>query len=96
MYNAMRNTAHLGAPLFSVLYGQMLTLKLVFVTLAVLLGGHNRMIYLPRLESAVTGDIAAFRRAQRGFNRLLAVEALAMVAVLMLAAVLGHTSPLSS
>ncbi|MGF6853632.1 hypothetical protein [Paraburkholderia sp. CI3] len=58
IYNAMRNTAHRGAPLFSVLYGQMLTLKLAFVTLA--------------------------------------VGALAMVAVLMLAAVLGHTSPLSS
>jgi putative copper resistance protein D len=96
IHNATQNTAHLGGPLLSVLYGQILTLKLVFVTLAVLLGGYNRMIHLPRLELAVTGDGAAFRHAQRGFDRLLAVEALAMIAVLMLAAVLGHTSPLSS
>ncbi|WP_166656261.1 CopD family protein [Paraburkholderia sp. BL10I2N1] len=95
VYNAMQDTAHLAAPLLSVQYGRILTLKLVFVTLAVLLGGYNRMIYLPRLESAVTGGGAAFRHAQRGFDRLLAVEALAMVAVLMVAAVLGHKSPLS-
>jgi putative copper resistance protein D len=83
--------AHLGAPLLSALYGQMLALKLVFVTLAVLLGGSNRLIYLPRLESATNGDGAVLPHAQRGFDRLLAVEALAMVAVLVVAAVLGHT-----
>ncbi|SOE82388.1 hypothetical protein SAMN05446927_5718 [Caballeronia arationis] len=53
------------------------------------------MIYLPRLESAMTGDGAVLLHPQRRFERLLAVEALAMVAVLMVAAVLGHTSPLS-
>jgi putative copper resistance protein D len=95
LYNATQNMAHLGAPLLSVLYGQILALKLAFVTLAVLLGGSNRMIYLPRLESAMTGDSAVLLHAQRGFDRLLAVEALAMVAVLMVAAVLGHTSPVS-
>jgi putative copper resistance protein D len=95
LYNATQDMAHLGAPLLSVLYGQMLALKLVFVTLAVLLGGSNRAIYLPRLESAMTGDGAVLLRTQRGFDRLLAVEALAMVAVLIVAAVLGHTSPVS-
>ncbi|SAL80001.1 CopD family protein [Caballeronia telluris] len=94
LYNATQNMAHLGAPLLSVLYRQMLALKLAFVTLAVMLGGYNRMIYLPRLESAMTGDGAVLLHAQRGFDRLLAVEALAMVAVLMVAAVLAHTSPL--
>jgi putative copper resistance protein D len=63
------------------------------VTLAVVLGGSNRLIYLPRLESAMTGDGAVLLHAQRGFGRLPAVEALAMIAVLMAAAVLGHTSP---
>ena len=71
----------------------MLALKLAFVTLAVVLGGSNRLIYLPRLESAMTGDGAVLLHAQRGFDRLLAGNALAMVAVLMVAAVLGHTSP---
>jgi putative copper resistance protein D len=40
LLNATQNMAHLGAPLRSVLYGQMLALKLAFVTLAVMLGGY--------------------------------------------------------
>ena len=56
LYNATQDMAHLGAPSLSVLYGKMLALTLAFVTLAVLLGGFNRLIYSPRLESAVIGD----------------------------------------
>ncbi|MGA7779979.1 MAG: CopD family protein [Paraburkholderia sp.] len=93
IYNATQDTAHLAAPLLSVLYGRILALKLVFVTLAVLLGGYNRMVYLPRLQvSAIEGG-AAYSDAQRCFNRLLTIEAVAMVAVLAVAGVLGHTSP---
>jgi len=93
IYNATQNTAPVSAPLLSVLYGRVLTLKLVFVTLAVLLGGYNRMIYLPRLHTTAVGGGAAYRDAQRGFDRLLAVEAVAMLTVLAVAGVLGHTSP---
>jgi copper resistance protein D len=93
IYNATEDTAHLSAPLLSVLYGRMLTFKLVFVTLAVLLGGCNRMVYLPRLQHSVAGNDAAYREAQSHFDRLLAVEAVVMVAVLAVAGVLGHTSP---
>lgn len=92
IYNATQDTAHLSAPLLSVLYGRVLTVKLVFVTLAVLLGGYNRMIHLPHLQAAAQDD-DAYRDAQRGFDRLLAVEAIAMLAVLIAAGVLGHTSP---
>jgi copper resistance protein D len=93
IYNATQDTAHLTAPLLGVLYGRVLTLKLAFVTLAVLLGGYNRMIYLPRLQHTVADSGPAYRDAQRSFDRLLAVEAVAMVAVLAVAGVLGHTSP---
>jgi copper resistance protein D len=93
IYNATEDTAHLSAPLLSVLYGRMLTLKLVFVTLAVLLGGCNRMVYLPRLQHAAADNDTAYREAQRRFDRLLAIEAIVMVAVLAVAGVLGHTSP---
>lgn len=93
IYNAAQDMAHLKTPLLSALYGQVLILKLVFVTLAVLLGGCNRMIYLPRLQRASTNPNAAYRDAQRKFDRLLAVEAIVMVAVLIAAGVLGHTSP---
>jgi hypothetical protein len=51
IYNVTQDTAHLTAPLLSVLYGRVLSLKLVFVTLAVLLGGYNRMIHLPHLAN---------------------------------------------
>ncbi|MFM0209547.1 CopD family protein [Paraburkholderia sediminicola] len=93
LYNVTQDTAHLTAPLLSVLYGRVLTLKLVFVTLAVLLGGYNRMIYLPHLRTTAEDGGAAYRDAQRGIDRLLAVEAVVMLAVLAVAGVLGHTSP---
>ncbi len=93
IYNATQDTAHLRAPLLSVLYGRVLTLKLVFVTLAVLLGGYNRMVYLPRLQAMAAEGGAAYRDAQRRFDRLLTIEAIAMVTVLAAAGVLGHTSP---
>lgn len=93
IYNATQDTAHLAAPLLTVLYGRMLTLKLAFVTLAVLLGGYNRMVYLPRLQLTAADGGVAYSDAQRRFNQLLAIEAVTMVAVLAVAGVLGHTSP---
>jgi putative copper resistance protein D len=51
------------------------------------------MIYLPRLQHAAASGGPAYRDAQRSFDCLLAVEAVAMVAVLAVAGVLGHTSP---
>ncbi|MEW6344110.1 MAG: CopD family protein [Pseudomonadota bacterium] len=93
IYNATQDTAQLTAPLLSVLYGRVLTLKLVFVTLAVLLGGYNRMIYLPRLQHTAADGGEAYRVAQRSFDRLLVVEAIVMLAVLSIAGVLGHMSP---
>jgi putative copper resistance protein D len=93
IYNATQDTAHLSAPLLSVLYGRVLTLKLMFVTLVVLLGGYNRMIYLPRLQTTAVSGGPAYRAAQHVFDRLLAIEAIAMPAVLAVAGVLGHASP---
>jgi copper resistance protein D len=93
IYNATQDTAHLTTPLLDMLYGRVLTLKLIVVTVAVLLGAYNRMIYLPRLQHSVAGGGQAHRNAQCSFDRLLAVEAVAMLAILIVAGVLGHTSP---
>ncbi|MCX4146276.1 CopD family protein [Paraburkholderia madseniana] len=93
IYNATQDTAHLAAPLLSVQYGRVLTLKLVLVTLVVLLGGTNRMLILPQLQAASTSSDPLFHIAQRRFGRLLILEAVAMLAVLATAAMLGHTSP---
>ncbi|WP_181969691.1 copper resistance D family protein [Paraburkholderia sp. DHOC27] len=93
IYNAAQDTAHLSGPLLDAWYGRVLTVKLVFVALAVLLGGYNRMIHLPRLHATAIEGGDAYRDAQRRFDRLLSVEAIAMIAVLIAAAVLGHTAP---
>jgi putative copper resistance protein D len=93
IYNVTQDTAHLAAPLLSVFYGRLLTLKLALVAVAVLLGGINRMGCLPRLQAGTIDGSATLHRMQRAFDRLLAIEAIAMLAVLIVAAVLGHTSP---
>jgi putative copper resistance protein D len=93
IYNAAEDTAPLNPPLLGGLYGRVLTLKLVFVTLAVLLGGYNRMIHLPHLQAGATDGGTAVRDTQYRFERLLVIEAVTMLAALTVAAVLGHTSP---
>ena len=87
------NIAPLTASLFAAPYGRVLILKLAFVTLAVILGGCNRMIYLPRMNAAAAKDDAAFRCARQVFERTITIEAFVLAAVLLLASVLGHTSP---
>jgi putative copper resistance protein D len=90
IYNAAEDTAHATAPLLALPYGRILALKLVLVSLVVLLGGYNRMGTLPRLQSGAGG------KARQVFDRLVVIEAIAMLAVLAVAAVLGHTSPSGS
>jgi copper resistance protein D len=93
IFNATRDTAHLTAPWLDTQYGRVLTLKLVFVALAILLGGFNRMTYLPRLLAGAENRSSASAHAKRGFDRLVSFEAATMTAVLVIAALLGHTSP---
>ncbi|PLZ02207.1 hypothetical protein CY652_12645 [Burkholderia sp. WAC0059] len=95
IYNAIQDTAHTVGPLLGEAYGRVLAAKLVLVCATVLLGGANRMVFLPRMQvAAASGDAALAQvQAQRRFGQLLAVEALAMLGVLIVAAVLGHTSP---
>lgn len=97
IYNATRDTAAATVPLLSTPYGKILVVKLVVVAFAVMLGGWNRMSYLPqmRVRLDATDSDPARARAVRHFDRLLAIEAVAMVAILILAGVLGHTSPTS-
>ncbi|WP_233864366.1 copper resistance D family protein [Paraburkholderia adhaesiva] len=92
-YNAMQDTAHASAPLFGTAWGRLLAAKLACVALATALGGWNRMVVLPDLHARAERRDPAYPAAQRRFDSLLAVEALAMLAILVLAAVLGHTSP---
>lgn len=68
-------------------WGHVLTLKLALVLLAVVLGGLNRTSALPRLRrSAATVDAHTFRS-------VLHLEALVMIAIFVVASVLGLTPP---
>jgi putative copper resistance protein D len=93
IFNATKDTAYITVPWFDTQYGRVLTLKLVFVALAILLGGLNRIIYLPRLLADAEHGPTAPAHARRGFDRLVSLEAATMMAVLVIAAILGHTSP---
>jgi copper resistance protein D len=68
-------------------WGHVLTLKLVLVALALVLGGLNRFAALPRLRrTASTMDAHTF-------TNVLYLEALAMLGVFVAAAVLSHSIP---
>jgi copper resistance protein D len=92
-YNVVQDTAQSGAPLLAMTWGRVLALKLTCVTLAIVLGGWNRMVVLPGLRTRAGQGDAGYFPTQRRFDRILGVEAIAMLAVLTLAAVLGHTAP---
>ena len=70
-------------------YGMALLLKLSAVLTAALLGGANRFLVMPGLLAAVRGDSPITHR----FAAILKVEALVLVGVLILAAVLSSTAP---
>ncbi len=65
-------------------YGATLLAKLTLVALAVLLGGYNRFLVMPSLPAA-----SALQR----FRWVLRIEAVVLLGVLVLAAVLSSTSP---
>jgi putative copper resistance protein D len=92
-YNAVQDTAQASAPLLHTGWGRLLAAKLSCVLLATLLGGWNRMSILPDLLGLAERNDPGYSAAQRRFDGVLSVEALIMLAVLALAAVLGHTSP---
>jgi copper resistance protein D len=92
-YNVVQDTAHAGAPLLSMPWGRLLAAKLTCVVVAIVLGGWNRQVVLPGLRRRAEQNDPGYFAAQRRFDTALAVEALVMLAVLSLAAVLGHTAP---
>ena len=92
-YNVMQETTHASMPLLAKLWGRLLAAKLSCVALATVLGGWNRMVVLPKLHMHAERHSPDYPVVQRRFNRALVAEAVVMLAVLTLAAVLGHTAP---
>jgi copper resistance protein D len=87
IYNAYRG---LGGSLVTLArsdWGVILDAKLALVGTAIVLGGINWLIYLPRVRHGASS------RAAKAFLTILRVEAVTMIGVLSAAAVLAHTAP---
>ncbi|WP_157695933.1 CopD family protein [Caballeronia hypogeia] len=93
LYSVLQDGPHVGAAVLQMMYGRVLAGKLACVALAILLGGWNRAVVLPNLRTCAEQNGPGCLAHQRRFDVALAVEAVAMLAVLSLAALLGHTAP---
>ena len=72
-------------------YGQLLVMKLVLVAAAAALGGFNRWAVLPGLHAAL--QTASADTAVRRFRRVIRIEAVVLLGVLVLAALLAGAAP---
>ena len=87
VFNAMRGSGGSLVAIEGSNWGHVLMLKLVLVALAIVLGGLNRFLALPRLRrTASTMDAHTF-------TNVLYLEALAILGVFAAAAVLAHSVP---
>ena len=95
-FNAWHESGGTWAEIAASPWGHILQFKLVLVLLILVTAGVNRIRFLPRLahsEAALRVDLAAqerFDNACQAFARLIALEAVLMLAVLTSAAFLGH------
>jgi putative copper resistance protein D len=87
IFNAVRGSGGSLLAIESSSWGHVLILKLTLVGLALVLGGLNRFLALPRLRrTASTMDAHTF-------VNVLYLEALALIGVFVAAAVLSHSVP---
>jgi len=87
VFNAVRGSGGSLEAIQASTWGHVLTLKLVLVALALVLGGLNRTAALPRLRrTASTMDAHTF-------VNVLYLEALVMIGVFVVAAALSHSVP---
>jgi putative copper resistance protein D len=96
LYAGWRNLggyAHWSGNLFGNPYGNTLAAKLLLVGVAALLGGFNRFFVMPSWLGREAAGQAAPAQLPARFRRVLWIEALVLLAVLVLAAWLASTSP---
>lgn len=74
-------------------YGITLLIKMTLVMGAVLLGGTNRFVVMPVLIASLRSSDAAAATAMSRFTSILRIEAVMLVAVLFMAAILSSTAP---
>ena len=81
------------ANLFETGYGQLLLLKIALVGLLLFVAGYNRYLLLPGLFSAAAARPAALARGWQRLVSTVRLEALGMVAVLGVTALLANGTP---
>jgi copper resistance protein D len=87
VFNGLRGTGGSFAALTGSTWGHVLLCKLGLVALALVLGGYNRTVCMPQLRRS------ASTAAARRFVNLVHLEAIVMIGVLVLAAVLARSVP---
>ncbi|MBB5510942.1 CopD family protein [Paraburkholderia atlantica] len=87
IYNADRGLGDSLLPLAHSDWGLILDIKLGLVSTAIVLGGINRLVYLPRIRQGKSHSAGAT------FLTILRAESVVMVGVLSAAAVLAHAVP---
>ncbi|WP_322007871.1 CopD family protein [Paraburkholderia tropica] len=87
VFNTLRGTGGSLDALTGSEWGRVLLAKLALVALALALGAVNRVLVMPELRRAASTGAA------RRFVNVLHLEALVMMAILVIAAVLGHSVP---
>ncbi len=92
LFNAWFNLGSLSA-LISNPYGTTLLIKVALVLGAATLGGFNRFIIMPGLIAALGDAGTAQVKSARQFTLILRIEAIVLLGVLVMAAVLSATSP---
>ncbi|MCR4470471.1 copper resistance D family protein [Burkholderia sp. SCN-KJ] len=86
-HNADRGLRGSFVPLTNSVWGLILDAKLVLAGAATLLGGINRIVYLPRVRFSTRNTAA------HSFLTILRIEAVIMIGVLIAAVLLAHTAP---
>jgi putative copper resistance protein D len=92
LYASWRNLGGFGN-LAGTLYGNTLAAKLLLVGVAAMLGGFNRFFVMPPWLANEAAGKAVPENLPARFRRILWIEALVLVAVVVLAAWLASTSP---
>lgn len=87
VFNGIRGTGGSLAALTESAWGHVLLFKLGLVALALVLGGYNRIVAMPQLRRS------ASTAAARRFVNVIHLEAIVMIGVLVLAAVLARSVP---
>jgi putative copper resistance protein D len=92
LFSAWHNMGGIDS-LLSDAYGRLLLAKLALVGIAVLLGGFNRFIVMPPWLSLESTGRAPAAWMPRRFQMVLQVEAVVLLAAMLIAAILAATSP---